>query len=194
MCHSPQHVVSPVQQHGGVQRLAELGRDRHMVVVAVRAHHRHHMASAYSVDDGTCVVRGVEHHDLGVVADEPDVVVDFPTATVEFEHPVGDDACDRAAVHFITTTERSTSPACILWKASSMSPSPMRSETNFSNGSLPCRYRLIRVGKSRSGRQSPYHDDFSAPPREKKSTSGISSFMSGVGTPTSTTVPAKSRA
>lgn len=33
-----------------------------------------------------------------------------------------------------------------------------------------------------------------APPREKKSTSGISSFMSGVGTPTSTTVPARSRA
>ena len=48
--------------------------------------------------------------------------------------------------------------------------------------------------KSRSGRQSPYHDDFSAPPREKKSISGISNVMSGVGTPTSTTVPARSRA
>ena len=39
-----------------------------------------------------------------------------------------------------------------------------------------------------------YHDDFSEPPWEKKSMSGISSCMSGVGTPTSTTVPARSRA
>src|SRR6478735_8655153 len=194
MCHSPQHVVSPVQQHGGVQRLAELGRDRHMVVVAVRAHHRHHMASAYSVDDGTCVVRGVEHHDLGVVADEPDVVVDFPTAAVEFEGPVGDNALNGPAVHLRTTTERSTSPACMRWNPASISSKPMRSETNFSSGSLPCRYNEIRVGKSRSGRQSPYQDDFNDPPREKKSISGISSVMSGVGTPTSTTVPARSRA
>ncbi len=102
---------------------------------------------------------GVEHHDIGIVADEPDVVVDFPTATVEFEGAVGDDSLDVG--HHNTTTERSTLPSCILWNASSMSPSPMRSETNFSSGSRPCRYRSIRVGKSRSGRQSPYQDDFS---------------------------------
>ena len=64
-------------------------------------------------------------------------------------------ALDVVGTHRITT-ERRTSPACILWKASSMSSRPMRSETNFSSGSRPCRYRLIRVGKSRSGRQSPY--------------------------------------
>src|SRR5262245_13646062 len=142
MRHSPQHVVSRMQQHRGIQRLAELGRHRNVVVVAVRAHDRHHMATAYGIHDGACVVRGVEHHDLGVVADEPDVVVDFPTATVEFEHPVGNNTGDVAPSvihHFITTTERSTSPACILWNASSTSFSPMRSDTNFSNGSLPCR-------------------------------------------------------
>ncbi len=93
-----------------------------------------------------------------------------------------------------TTTDRSTSPACILWNASSIASRPMRSETNFSSGSRPCRYSEIRVGKSRSGRQSPYQEDFNDPPREKKSTNGISSVMSGVGTPTSTTVPARSRA
>ena len=49
-------------------------------------------------------------------------------------------------------------------------------------------------GKSREGRQSPYQDDFSAPPWPKNSISGISSCISGVGTPTSTTVPARSRA
>ena len=44
------------------------------------------------------------------------------------------------------------------------------------------------------GRQSPYHDGLSAPPRPKNSIIGISSAMSGVGTPTWTTVPARSRA
>ena len=39
------------------------------------------------------------------------------------------------------------------------------------------------MGKSRSGRQSPYQDDFNEPPREKKSTSGMSRRMSGVGHP-----------
>lgn len=58
----------------------------------------------------------------------------------------------------------------------------------------PLLVQVDQNGKSRSGRQSPYHDDLRAPPREKKSTRGISSFMSGVGTPTSTTVPARSRA
>ena len=50
------------------------------------------------------------------------------------------------------------------------------------------------MGKSRAGRQSPYQEDLSAPPRPNTSSSGSSSRMSGVGTPTSTTVPAKSRA
>ena len=127
-----------------------------------------------AIDDGTCVVRGVEHHDLGVVADEPDVVVDFPTATVEFERAVGDDACDRAAVHFSTTTERSTSPACILWKASSMSPMPDALGDELLQRQPALQVEADQRGKSRSGRQSPYHDDFSAPPREKKSISGIS--------------------
>jgi hypothetical protein len=45
-----------------------------------------------------------------------------------------------------TTTERRTSSVCILWKASSMPSRPMRSETNFSRGSRPWRYRSIRVG------------------------------------------------
>src|SRR6185312_1740723 len=210
----------------GVECLAEFGCHRHVVVVAVRADHRHHVPPADGQQDRARVVGGVEHHHLRVVADDPDVVVDFPTAAVEFEHSVGDNALNGSTVHRLllfaraligsvcssrerssdlsplrasahrsnTTTERSTCAAWILWKASSMSSSPMRSETNFSSGSRPCRYRLIRVGKSRSGRQSPYQDDFNAPPREKKSISGISSVMSGVGTPTSTTVPARSRA
>ena len=52
----------------------------------------------------------------------------------------------------------------------------------------------MSIGKSRLGRQSPYQDDLVAPPRPKTSISGRSMVMSGVGTPTSTTVPARSRA
>ena len=94
VCHSPQHIVGGVQQHRGVQRLTQLGRDRHMVVVAVRADHGHHVAAADRHHDGPGVVGGVEDNDLGVVADDPDIVVDFPTAAVEFEGAMGDDSLD----------------------------------------------------------------------------------------------------
>ena len=137
--HPPQHIIGGMQQHRGVQRVTQFRRDRHVVVVAVGADHRDDVAAADGADDGSRVVCGVEDHHVLVVADDPDVVVDFPTAAVEFEGAVGYHPLYRSAVHFNTTTERSTSPACILWKASSMSSRPMRSETNFSNGSLPCR-------------------------------------------------------
>ena len=39
----------------------------------------------------------------------------------------------------------------------------------------------MSIGKSRLGRQSPYQEDFSAPPRPKTSISGSSIFMVGVG-------------
>ena len=137
--HPPQHIVGWMQQHGRVERIAEFRCDRDMVVVAVGAHHGDHVATADGVDDRARIVCSVEDDNVVVVADDPDVVVDFPTATVEFEGAVGDYPLYRSAVHFITTTDRSTSPACILWKASSMSSRPMRSETNFSSGSRPCR-------------------------------------------------------
>ena len=52
----------------------------------------------------------------------------------------------------------------------------------------------MSIGKSRVGRQSPYQLDFSAPPRPNTSSIGSSICISGSGTPTSTTVPARSRA
>jgi hypothetical protein len=63
-----------------------------VVVVPVGAHHRDHIAAADSHDDRARIVGRVEHHDVGVVSDEPDVVVDFPTAAVEFEGAVCDDS------------------------------------------------------------------------------------------------------
>ena len=136
MRHSPQHIVGGVHQHRDVQRLTSSGAT--VVVVAVRADHCDDVAAADRRHDRLRVVRRVEDHDFGFVADDPDVVVDFPTAAVEFEGAVGDHAMDRPAVHNITT-DRSTSPACILWNASSISSNAMRSETNFSSGSRPCR-------------------------------------------------------
>src|ERR1700736_1563662 len=126
-----------MQQYRRAERLAEFGGHGHMVVVPVCAYHRHHISAANGRHDGLRCVRGVEDHDVGIVADDPDVVVDFPTATIEFEGAVGDNALDGR--HYSITTERSTLPSCILWKASSTSPRPMRSDTNFSSGNRPCR-------------------------------------------------------
>src|SRR6478672_1873605 len=56
-------------------------------------------------DPGECPGVWIAHH-LRVVADDPNVVVDFPTATVEFEHPVGDNALDRATVHRVLLVAR----------------------------------------------------------------------------------------
>src|SRR3954454_10683871 len=92
-----------------------------------------------------------------------------------------------------STTERKTSPRCIFVNASSTSPRPMVSLTNCSSGRRPCRCRSTSIGKSRDGRQSPYQLELTDPPRPKTSINGSSRVMSGVGTPTSTTRPAKSR-
>src|ERR1700734_4286214 len=126
-----------MQEHRRVECLAELGSHGHVVVVAVGADYGYHVAAVDSRHDRCRGVSGVKDHDVGIVANKPDVVVDFPTAAVEFEGAVGDDAFDVG--HHSITTERSTLPSCILWNASSTSPRPIRSETNFSSGNRPCR-------------------------------------------------------
>src|SRR3954453_9059662 len=52
----------------------------------------------------------------------------------------------------------------------------------------------VSIGKSREGRQAPYQEDLTAAPRPKTSISGSSIFISGVGTPTRITRPARGRA
>src|SRR4051812_18862802 len=158
----------------------------------MRTEHRNDVSAADGINDRLCRVRRIDDENVAVVTNEPDVVVDVPASAVETELPRRDDTLDAHA--HSTTTERSTSPRCMVSNASSTWSSLIRSLTNLSSGRRPCSYRSTRAGKSRSGRQSPYHDDFKEPPREKKSMSGISSVMSGVGTPTRTTVPARSRA
>ena len=111
-----------------------------MVIVTVGAHHRDDVPAGHGILNGLRIMRRVDHDHLGGITDDPDVVVDFPTAAVEFEVSVGDDPLDTALVRtHSTTTDRSTSPACIWWNASSTPSSPMRSETNFSSGSRPWR-------------------------------------------------------
>jgi hypothetical protein len=83
MGHLPQHVITGMQQHRTVQPLAEFGGDGHMVVVSVGADDRGDVASGDRVDDDRLgLVRGVDDHDVGVVTDEPDVVIDIPGAAV----------------------------------------------------------------------------------------------------------------
>ena len=58
----------------------------------------------------------------------------------------------------------------------------------------PVEVEVDQHGEVARGRQSPYQLGLSAPPRPKNSIIGRSMRMSGVGTPTCTSVPARSRA
>ncbi len=93
-----------------------------------------------------------------------------------------------------TTTERSTSPRSMRGRPPRRRRAAMRSLTNASSGKRPCCHRSTSSGKSRSGRQSPYQELLTAPPWPKTSISGTSKVIVGSGTPTSTAVPARSRA
>jgi hypothetical protein len=108
-----------------------------MVIVRLRAKDRDDDAIADGVDDRLRGVGGIDAEHLRVVADEPDVVVDVPAIAVETELPRCDDSVDAQA--HSTTTERSTSPRSMRWKACSTSPSPRVSDTNASNGKRPTR-------------------------------------------------------
>src|SRR5690606_40342358 len=95
--------------------IGDLGGGVDVVVVRVRAHDRDEGPVPDRLEDRGGLVPGVQDDALAVVADDPDVVVDLPRATVELEGAGGDDLVD-ARGHRITT-ERRTSPACILVKA-----------------------------------------------------------------------------
>ena len=81
-------------------------------------------SGTFSLDGGTWEVE----NNVWVVGDDTEcVVIDAP-------HDAG-----RHAPPSITTTERSTSPWCILSKAASTSAMPIRSLTNASRSKRPCR-------------------------------------------------------
>ena len=106
------------------------------------------------LDDRAGVVRGVDDDDLVVVADHPDVVVDVPGAAVEAERARGDDAWSIAQARpaHSTTTERSTSPSCILSNASSTSSSAIVSVTNAPAAAGPAgRGRPASGSRARAG-------------------------------------------
>ena len=147
----PQDAVVGVQRDlrpgmGGEQ----LGHDRDVVVVRVRQQDVGEAAVTDELEDRAGVVRGVDDDALGVVADHPDVVLDLPRAAVEAEGALGRRVVDadatlrgrhpvarRVGAHS-STTDRRTSPACILSNAASMSARPIRSETKASRSKRPC--------------------------------------------------------
>src|ERR1700677_782487 len=185
----PQRQIGRVEQDRRSGTGGQVGGGADVIVVRVGADDRSHGPVTNGLCDRGSVMRGVDHDDLGGVTDDPDVVVDVPGASVEGEGARREEVLD----HKITT-ERSTSPRRIASNASVIPSRLIVSLTKASSASRPCLNRSMSIGKSREGRQSPYHDDFSAPPRPNTSCSGSSSLISGVGTHTRTTVPARSRA
>ncbi len=191
----PQRPLVGVQQDRRGHGLAQGRRDAHVVVVAVGAHDRGHAATADHVEDRLDGVRGVDHHARLVVTDHPDVVVDVEGLPSRLNVPLVTPWSTRrrsredhhaaqhvAVVHLLERRLHVAEPDLLGDERVEVEPSLLvEVETS--------------IGKSREGRQSPYQLDFSAPPRPKTSISGMSgTLMSGVGTPTRTTVPARSRA
>jgi hypothetical protein len=82
-------------------------------VVGVGAHDGLDGAGTDCGCDGVGVVGGVDDEYLAVVADDLDVVVDVEAAAVDGERAGGDHVVD-GWCHQKTTTERRTSPECIL--------------------------------------------------------------------------------
>lgn len=79
-----------MQQHRRIQSLTQLRGNGDVVIVSVGAHHRDHIAPADRIDDRLRGVGGIEDHHIIALADNPNVVIDFPTAAVEFESSAGD--------------------------------------------------------------------------------------------------------
>ena len=124
----PQHAVVRVDQHRGVHHLAELHDLTDVVVVAVGQQDRQDLAAADGLPHGVRVMGGVDDHALLGAADDPDVVVHLVGLPVQGEGAGGDDVVD--ACHQSTTTERRTSPAFMVSKASFTSSMPIFSVTN----------------------------------------------------------------
>src|SRR5262245_23415445 len=108
----PQHSVAGVQPDRCAGGLSQLDRCVDVVVVPVRTHDGSDPTAADRVEYRRRVMGGVDHDHIGVVADQPDVVVDGPGPAVEPKLARRDDPVDPYAAGHHTTTERSTWPCC----------------------------------------------------------------------------------
>ena len=150
---------SPLSQAQSESRVTNLALEEVVVTAQKRAEDSQDVPVADDREDRHGFVRGIDDETLVVVTDDPNVVVNLPRAAVELENPGGHDAFDadatrrdgedgmgvgHAAYLFVsegqsrTTTERSTSPSCILVKAASTSPMPIFSVTKAPRSKRPC--------------------------------------------------------
>src|SRR5699024_9098117 len=105
--------------------------------MAVRQYQSDHATPADGLNDRRGLVSGVNDDDFVVIADDPNIVVHFPTAAIEIECARGNNLVN-TCLHHNSTTERNTSQRSILASASSPSSLPMRSLTNPSRFRRPC--------------------------------------------------------
>src|ERR1035437_2588063 len=144
------HRIDPVPQDPiGRMELERSTRHVHdpadradVIIVPVGEQDSDDLAPGHCRQDRRSVVGRVDDDALVVVADEPNVVVDVPGATVKAEGARGDGlvyADSRRGRAHRTTTERRTSPVRIFSNADSMSPRPMVSDTNAPRSKRPWR-------------------------------------------------------
>ena len=85
----PQHLVARVAEDGSIEFLGELGSDRDVIVVSMRTNDALDLAITDCVDDWLGVVGCVDDIAFGIIAENPNVVINVPFTTVEGEYTAG---------------------------------------------------------------------------------------------------------
>ena len=125
--HVPQHPVVGVQPDRGVNRVGQLHSGVDVVVVTVGAQHPESPTTGYRFGDRLVVMGSVYYHHLGVVAHQPDVVVDLEVLAVQREDPTGHHPLDpKPHLAAPTARPRSARPRHVPWRG--RPPRPRRGQ------------------------------------------------------------------
>src|SRR5690606_5643543 len=87
----PKHAVFRVQEQRSVYGICDVSGSTNVVIVSMGEQHGHPFAFTDSLADLGNIVGRVDHHDLGVIADDPDIVIDIARAAIQREGAGGDD-------------------------------------------------------------------------------------------------------
>ncbi len=127
-----------MKKNVAAEEVGGLGRLIDVIVVGVGAENSDDRPPGDHLDDWCEVVRRIDDETVSIASDNPNVIDDGPGLAVEREVPCGGCVVDPKWAQS-STTERRTSPRCILVNASSTSPSDISSLMKLSSGNRPWR-------------------------------------------------------
>ena len=83
----PQHPVRRVEAHRRTEGVRQFYRRIDVVIVPVGGNDRQTASVAHRINDRPVIVGGIHHHDLVMIAHDPDVVLDVEIGAVERKKP-----------------------------------------------------------------------------------------------------------